>query len=146
MEMKWHELFPKEKRPTMEDIADYTGEAKDLWLSLASHFESAYKAAPKLTYSGCGMKPGWNVKYQKSGKAFGTLYPQENAFDVMIIIGYNLETEMTNALPLLSEQTACLYQTAGDYMKIGKWMMLRIDNQQILEDYKRIVAVKYLSR
>lgn len=140
--MNWNDLFPKDKQPTMEDITDYIGEAKELWLSLISYFESAYKATPKMTYSGCGMKPGWNVKYQKSGQAFGTLYPQENSFDIMIVISYKLDASMESTLPLLSEPTANLYLSASDYMKMGKWMMLRIDNKQILEDYKKIIAVK----
>lgn len=140
--MSWNDLYPKNKLPTIEDMADYIGDAKELWLSLTSYFELVYKTSPKITYSGCGMKPGWNVKYQKSGQAFGTLYPQENAFDIMVIISYKLDTLMESTLPLLSEQTANLYRSAGDYMKISKWMMLRIDNERTLEDYKKIIAVK----
>ena len=92
--MNWNTIYPKDQKPTMDDIANYIGEAKDLWLSLISYFDTTYKVKPKLSYSGCGMKPGWNVKYQKSGQAFGTLYPQENAFDVMAIISYKLDSQM----------------------------------------------------
>lgn len=140
--MDWHLLYPANKQPTMGDIANYIGESKDIWMSLVSYLETNYKAKPKLTYSSCGMKPGWNVKFQKSGQSFGTLYPLENAFDVMIIISYKLDSEMEKILPALSEQTADLYRTAGDYMKIGKWMMLRINNKQVLDDYLKIIAVK----
>lgn len=142
--MEWHRLYPKDKEPTLEEIASYTGSAKDLWLAATSYIESTYKAKPKLTYSGCGAKPGWNVKYQKSGQAFGTYYPLENAFDVLMVISYKLGPAMEEALPVLSQQTADLYRSAGDYMKIGKWMMLRIDKMQTLEDLKTIIAVKLL--
>lgn len=43
---------------------------------------------------------------------------------------------------MLSEQTANLHRLAGDYMKLGKWMMLRINDKQVLDDYMKIVAVK----
>lgn len=140
--MDWNLMYPNNKQPTMNDISNYIGESKDLWILLMSYFDTVYKVKPKLTYSCCGMKPGWNIKYQKNGQSFGTIYPQENAFDVMIIISYKFNSEMEKILPGLSEQTANLYRSAGDYMKLGKWMMLRINDKQVLDDYMKIVAVK----
>ncbi|NLA86994.1 MAG: DUF3788 domain-containing protein [Clostridiales bacterium] len=140
--MEWHQLYPRATEPSMEEIAEYIGGAKDLWLSLTSYFESTYNAKPKITYSGCSGMPGWNVKYQKSGQAFGTLYPKEDFFDVMVILSYRLEPAMETILPSLSKETATLYRNAGDYMKIGRYMMLRIDSKETLEDYKKIVSVK----
>lgn len=142
LNMNWNELFPSDVEPSMNDIAEYIGEAKDLWLSLTTYMETAYQAKPKLSYSGCSMKPGWNIKYQKSVQCFGTLYPLVNAIDCMIIVSYKLDSIMNETLPLLSNYTADLYRSADDYMKIGKWMMLRIDSEKTLEDYKKIVAVK----
>ena len=137
--MKWHELYPISTQPSMDDIASYIG--TDLWTSLTTYFESAYKAKPKISYSNCSM-PGWNVKYSKNGVAFGTLYPAEGAFDVMVIVTYKLTEKMELILPSLSEKTAELYRNAGDYMKMGKYMIFRIAEEQMLEDYKKIVAVK----
>ncbi len=140
--MKWNELFPGDKTPALEDISDYVGSVKDLWLSLISYFDTEYKIKPKLTYSGCSGMPGWNIKFQKSGQAFGTWYPHQDAMYVMIVISYKLDPEMERILPELSDYTADLYRNAGDYMKIGKWMMLKADNERVFEDYKKIAAVK----
>jgi hypothetical protein len=140
--MNWNELFPKDREPTFEDIAGYVGTVRDQWLSLIAYFETAYKARPKLTYSGCSGMPGWNIKFQKSGQAFGTWYPQQDAFYVMIVVSYRLDADMERILPELSDYTADLYRNAGDYMKIGKWMMLKADSAQVFEDYKKIAAVK----
>ncbi len=38
------------------------------------------KAIRQLEYSKCSLKPGWNVKYKKSGKALCALYPMEDYF------------------------------------------------------------------
>ena len=140
--MQWYELFPSDKEPDFEDIANYVGTVKDLWLSLIDYFETTYKVKPKLTYSGCSGMPGWNIKFQKSGQAFGTWYPQEDAFYVMIVVSYKLDAEMERILPELSAYTADSYRQAGDFMKTGKWMMLKVDNTQVFEDYKKIVEVK----
>ena len=122
--MKWNELYPKEKQPTLDDVADYVGKVKSLWLSMILYFETAYKIKPKLTYSGCSGMPGWNIKFQKSGQAFGTWYPQKNQLYVMVIISYKLDNEMQKILPELTDYTANLYRNAGDYMKVGRWMMI----------------------
>ena len=141
--MEWHEIFPKEQKPAMEDIEGYIGgDAKALWRQLMSYMESAYNAKPKLTYSGCSGKPGWNVKFQKGKESFGTLYPEENSFSVLIVISYRLTPLMDAILPKLSPEIADLYRQAGDYMKLGKWMMFRISDAAGLEDYKNIISVK----
>ena len=44
-----------------------------------------------MTYSGCGMKPGWNLKFQKGNVAFGTWYPGQNAFKGYICMGTDIE-------------------------------------------------------
>lgn len=141
--MEWKEIYPSNHEPSMEEIADYIGgEAKELWESLIKHMSSSYMIKPKLSYSVCAGKPGWNIKFQKSGQSFGTLYPEENSFSVFIVISYKLDSKMTDILPQLSPSVAELYRQAGDYMKIGKWMMLQIKDKEGVEDYKRIVSIK----
>jgi len=139
--MRWHELYPKEIIPDMGALAEYMGEGRPLWLSLTRRMaERGVK--PKLTYSVCSGKPGWNVKYQKGGQALGTFYPEENAFSALVVVAYRQWPEVERILPELSEPVAGLVRAAGDYMKMGKWLMLRIDTPEALEDLKRIIAAK----
>lgn len=141
--MLWKEIFPSDRQPSMDQISEYIGgEAKDLWLSLLEYMDKEYNIKPKLTYSICAGKPGWNIKLQKSGQTFGTLYPEENSFSVLIVISYKLAPEMEAIIPKLSTDTAELYKNAGDYMKVGKWMMLNVTDLIGLEDYINIVSVK----
>ncbi|NLK88389.1 MAG: DUF3788 domain-containing protein [Clostridiaceae bacterium] len=141
--MEWHELFPQEKQPDMEQISEYIGgSAAKLWDSLIDYMDKAYKAKPKMTYSVCSGKPGWNIKFQKSGKSFGTLYPEKGSFSVFLVVSYKLDPLMEAILPMLTPETAELYSNAGDYMKMGKWMMFRISDESGVQDYKKICEVK----
>ncbi|MBP7175086.1 MAG: DUF3788 domain-containing protein [Thermoclostridium sp.] len=141
--MEWHELFPQERQPTMENIAAYIGgESSLLWQSLIDYMQKAYQLKPKMTYSVCSGKPGWNIKLQKSGQSLGTLYPEKNAFSVLVVFSYKLDPIMEAILPMLSPEMADLYRNAGDYMKIGKWLMFQINNATTVEDYKKMMAVK----
>lgn len=141
--MQWTEVFPSTRQPSIDEIADYIGgDGKKLWQSLMNHMDSAYGAKPKLSYSACAAKPGWNVKFQKSGQSLGTLYPKENAFSVMIVVSHKLDPLMRSILPDLSPATAELCNKADDYMGMGKWMMLRINDPTTLQDYMKILTVK----
>lgn len=141
--MEWKEIFPSDRQPSMDQIEDYIGgNGKSLWQSLIDYMDKSYKVKPKLFYSGCSGKPGWNVKFQKSGQSFGTLYPEEDSFSVLLVISYKLDPLMENVLPKLSPEIGDLYKNAGDYMKMGKWIMFRIKDQFGLEDYKQLITAK----
>ena len=140
--MTWNELYPKSRQPIMSDIADYAGAFKPIWLDLLAYFETAYKCKPKMAHSICGMKPGWNLKFQKSNTAFGTWYPLPDAFDVMFVWSYALDPEMMLLLPTLTPQMTGHVEKAEDFMKNGRWIMFCADNEEIVEDYKRMCAVK----
>jgi len=142
--MTWNELFTKDHQPMMEDIAKYSGSFEPVWNDLLDYFQIAYKCVPKMTYSVCGMKPGWNLKFQKSSASFGTWYPQPDAFDCMFIWSYKLDREMMLLLPELTEVMYEHVNGAQDFMKNGRWIMFRADNKDIVEDYKRMCAVKKL--
>lgn len=127
----------------MQDFSAYIGgEAGSLWQSLLDYMEKAYKAKLKMTYSVCSGKPGWNIKLQKSGQSFGTLYPEKNAFSVFVVFSYKLDPVMEAILPALTPEMADLYRKAGDYMKLGKWLMFQINSTAGVEDYKKMMAVK----
>ena len=140
--MLWHELYPGEILPEMDAIAEYMGGAKPLWLSFCDHVEREFGVKPRLTHSVCSGKPGWNIKYQKSGKTLGTFYPEEGSFSVLIVLSDKLAPAMEAALPRLSPETAKLYRDAGEYMKTGVWMMMRVDSETALRDLETVLAVK----
>ena len=140
--MMWHDLFPQDRQPLMDDVTAYSGSFGPVWRDVISYFERAYQCKPKMTYSCCGMKPGWNLKFQKSNTAFGTWYPQPGAFDVMFTWSYKLDAEMMLLLPMLTPQMAGHVERAEDFMKNGRWVMFCADNMGIIEDYKKMCAIK----
>lgn len=114
--MQWKDLYPQFNQPSFEAMADYIGgNGKKLWDSLFGYMSSAYGAKPKMTYSTCSGKPGWNVKFQKSGQSFGTLYPEEGSFSVFMVISYKHEAEMELLRNELSPEMRTRYDNAQDY-------------------------------
>lgn len=145
--MDWNELYTKDKQPSYVEIEEYIGgDGRGLWKSLFTYMTDAYGAKPKMSYSGCSGKPGWNVKFQKSGTAFGTLYPEQGAFSVFMVISYKSDEEMAAAKMLLSPEMRARYEEAQDYMKMGKWLMFRVKSDEDLQDYKLLMSVKMKPR
>jgi hypothetical protein len=71
--------------PDYDEIAGYINPpAQELWKQVNSFIQERYKASPKTMYSKCSGKPGWNVKYQKSGKSVCTLYPEKDGFVALV--------------------------------------------------------------
>lgn len=141
--MEWKDLYPHINQPSFEAMAEYIGgEGRRLWDSLFDYMNTAYSAKPKMTYSTCSGKPGWNVKFQKSGQSFGTLYPEEGSFSVFMVISYKHDAEMEMLRNELSPEMCTRYDNAQDYMKMGKWMMSRISSDTDLQDYKLLMSIK----
>lgn len=141
--MEWNYMYPQINQPSFEAMAEYIGgEGRRLWDSLFDYMNCEYSAKPKMSYSGCSGKPGWNVKFQKSGQSFGTLYPEEGSFSVFIVISYKHEAEMEILRNALSPEMRAQYDNAQDYMKMGRWMMFRVSNEADLRDYKLLLSVK----
>lgn len=141
--MDWNLMFGKDNQPSFEEMAKFIeGEARELWEQLFSHMENCYGVKPKMSYSGCSMKPGWNVKLQKGSTSFGTLYPERNMFSVFMVISYKLLPEAENIRFMLSEKAVKMLDEAGDYMKMGKCVMFSVESEQDLSDYKLLMSVK----
>ena len=68
-----------------------------------------------------GKKHGWSLRYKKS-KSFCTLIPEKNRFALLIVFGDT-------------------YDKAATYYD-GKWLLLTIDSNKVVEDVLRLLAIK----
>lgn len=137
--MKWCEVFPASTQPDKRQIADFI--QNPLWDEINGTLQSTYKTEPKYSYSGCSMQPGWNVKYQKSGKSLCTLYPMQGYFIALVVVGPKEMAEAELLLPFLSNGVREIFANT----KTGqgaKWLMLDIWDKETLEDALRLVALR----
>lgn len=72
--MEWSLIYGDDLQPDTVDITDFIGKGAPLWTDLQAYLDSAYHVPPKMAYSRCSAQPGWNVKYQKSGKSLCTVF------------------------------------------------------------------------
>ncbi|MTI55722.1 DUF3788 domain-containing protein [Geosporobacter ferrireducens] len=141
--MEWNILYDPNNPPTLDDISKYVG--SELWENLNAFLEGGYKIQPKFSYSRCSMQPGWNVKYQKSGKSLCTLYPMEGFFIALVVIGNKESFEAELMLPSFSKYTQSLYHNTA-FSAGGRWLMINVTEPAILEDVISLVQIRAKSK
>lgn len=139
MDMKWYNLYGPCNPPGLDNISEYVH--NKLWQDLNRFLQNTYQIQPKLAYSRCSMQPGWNVKYQKSGKSLCTLYPMENYFITLVVIGNKEIHEAELLIPLCSKYTQVLYQETK-FSPGGRWLMIKVTDRSILEDVMNLIQIR----
>lgn len=135
----WNELYGKDNMPTMERIKDYVN--NELWDNLCNYIETTYNVLPKIEYSSCSMQKGWNVKYKKGGKSLVTLYPMENYYIALVVIGQKEKLEADFMILTCSSYTQNLYNNT-EHSKMGSWLMIEVDNEEIYNDVITLIHLR----
>lgn len=137
--MEWSKLFPREHQPSPEEIDAFI--VSPLWKELSDYLEETYGSSPRYEYSGCGMQPGWNVKYKKGGNALCTLYPMEGFFIALVAPSDKSADEVAALLPSLTPYVRELYEQAPPYIG-GRWLMIHVRDEAILRDVKALILIR----
>jgi hypothetical protein len=132
------DILNKNYEPSFDEITEYI-DKKDMWIEINNHINSTFKSKPKMFYSRCSAKPGWNVKYKKSSKAICTLYPDKDYFTALVVLN---DADMklfdkNNFSKYLND----LYDNCSLFNNT-KWLMIEIRNKEILNDVKKLMELK----
>lgn len=129
--------------PTYDEIVGYIDlPAQELWRQINHFIQQRYKASPRIMYSKCSGKPGWNVKYQKSGKSLCTLYPEKDGFVALVVITLDMLPVIEALSEELTEETLQTIRTARPFNGT-KWLMLQVKNDLQLSDVKQLLLLKH---
>ncbi len=137
--MEWEKLYAENSPPSFEDVEAFIGSA--LWPQINAYLQDTYGAQPKLTYSRCSMQRGWNIKFQKGGRALCTLYPMGGFFIALVVIGEREAQEAELLLPSCCEYTQSLYHNTAAAMG-QRWLMLHVTGPAVLEDVKSLIRLR----
>ena len=134
------DLQNRDYRPTLDEFGAYI--RNPVFSHFCAEMTETYSGREKIEYSACSMEKGWNVKFQKSGKTLCTIYPREQYFTVMLVIGRRekdaFEAMLPNCCPAMRE----IY----DRTKEGngqRWLMIDVEDQdQLYRDMLRGIALR----
>jgi hypothetical protein len=128
--------------PSFEEINDYIDRpGRVLWREIGTHLRQHYRASPRITYSGCSGKPGWNVKYQQSGKSLCTLYPEKDGFVALVVITLDRVPLIEGIQDELEPEVFDIMRAARPFNKT-LWLMIPVYRAAILNSVKQLIALK----
>jgi len=128
--------------PSMDEITLYIDEkGRKNWLEMIGFIEGNFKTKQQIDYSTCSGKPGWNLKYKKSGKALCTIYPEKDSFTVLLVLGRKeravFEETREDYCPYIND----LYDQCTLFNGT-KWLMIEVTSNSILEDVEELIKMK----
>ena len=126
--------------PTLEEIGAYV--SNFVFVQFCKEMKTKYNCNEKIEFSSCSWEHGWNVKFKKSGKTLCIIYPRENYFTVLVVVGQK-EKEAVEAL--LQECTLELRDIYSQ-TKTGngqKWLMIDLeDNNEMYSAVFRLIDIR----
>ena len=135
----WHELFPLDREPSMDDIAAYID--NPLWDSFTAFIDETYGAQPRIEYSRCGGAPGWNVKYKARSRALCTVYPHDGFFICMVSVGSKEKEEAEALVAVADPYVRAVYERSAD-SSMGRWLMIEVTSEAILRNAEALLLLR----
>ena len=127
--------------PNDSEIGEWIGkEAHKYWKHVTRMIEQIYPNVFTPEWLFGGKKHGWSLRYKKS-KSFCTLIPEKNRFALLIVFGAEERAKVEAMRDSLSQHTQTEYDDAKTYHD-GKWLLLTIDTDEVVEDVIQLLAVK----
>jgi hypothetical protein len=128
--------------PTFDQISEYINPpTRAVWLNMNNFILDTFKASPKISYSVCAGKPGWNVKYQKSGKSICTLYPEKDCLIALVVIKLELAALLQQAQPPLHPLILNMMAKSKPFNNT-LWLMIPVGDEAVLECVKDLLVQK----
>jgi hypothetical protein len=134
-------MTQRDNPPSDSEIGEWIGKSSyKYWKCVTQLIEQAYPNVFTPEWLFGGKKHGWSLRYKKS-KSFCTLIPEKNRFALLIVFGAQERAKVDAMKDSLSQQTQKEYNEATTYHD-GKWVLLTIDSDKVVEDVMRLLAVK----
>ena len=136
-------MFEKEKFnhiPTEYEMKQYINNT--LWENFCEFMRNTYNTKIKFEFSKCNWEYGWNVKFKKGSKSLCTVYPRENYFTILIVIGKREKKLFEDMFSSFSSDIRKIYKETSEGNG-QKWIMIDLENKdKKYEDVKKIIELR----
>lgn len=126
--------------PTEDEMKHYI--RNHLWEIFSNDMKNTYRIIPKFEFSKCNWEHGWNVKFKKGSRSLCTVYPRENYFTVLVVIGKKEKAPFKAILSTLDTDIQQIYKETPEGNG-QKWLMIDLeDHNKRYEDVLRIIEIR----
>ncbi len=132
-------LLDKEHQPTEADIAQTIGQALAVWNELRRFIEASYDLVPEVKYG--GKNYGWLLHYRQGRRTLCDLYPETDAFTVLIVLGKQESEAALAQLDRLSPEVRRVFENTPP-LHDGRWLWLRPASMDDTRSIEMLLAIK----
>lgn len=126
--------------PSLDEMAEYVH--NPVFLEFCDDMKTEFNVKEQLDFSSCSWEYGWNVKFKKSGKNLCTIYPREEYFTVLVVVGKKQREAVEDILPDCSDRIKDVYHQTQEGNG-QKWLMIDLeDKDKTYEDVLRLVNIR----
>lgn len=126
--------------PSLDEIAEYIH--NPVFLEFCEDIKTKFNAKEQLDFSSCSWEYGWNVKFKKSGKSLCTIYPREEYFIVLVVIGKKQKEAAEAMLPDCSARIKEIYHQTQEGNG-QRWLMIDLeDKDKTYGDVLQLIGIR----
>ena len=138
------DIEDKSYPPTLAEIDAYIG--NPLFGDLLRHMEETYRPRINIPYSGDTVLLGWNVQFQRAGRALCRVYPRKGFFPMLLVVEPKEKQRVEALLPSLGREFAEVYRSTKEGMG-QRWLLIDLFAPGALyEDAKRVIRIRSESK
>ncbi len=134
-------MFDRTRKLTEAEIQSFIedSDAVKAWNHLNAYLSSNYELNREILYY--GDKYGWLVRYRKTKRTLVSIFPEKLSFSFLIVFG---KQEIGKFITSQSEFQPSIVEVFKNTKKLhdGKWIWIRVVDDSILEDLKKLIAIK----
>lgn len=132
-------LLDKSVVPTEDTIAALLSHSYPLWEDVCGYLLQADKILVETKYF--TKKYGWSKRFYKGNKTICYLFPDADAFTVLVVLGQKEVERVEGIKNELGESTYNAIMTT-EHFHDGRWVWLRIAESSEASSLKKIIDVK----
>ena len=137
--MPFQRMLNKDIAPSEDEILSTIGENSGLWIDMRKYVEENYDFSPELVFY--GKKHGWTIRYRKSGKTLISLFPEEGAFSILLVLGKKEVDKVDSVIENLSLNVRSIFEST-EQLHDGRWLWIRVFSKEDIESAKLILLAK----
>lgn len=137
--MLYQRMLDRDNQPTEDELSKTIGEKSSLWDKMRKYLEEYYDFIPELVFY--GKKHGWTIRYRKSGKTLCSLFPEKDAFTVLVVLGKKEVEKMYSLIDKLNSDVRSVFENT-EQLHDGRWLWIRVLSEDDIESIKLLMNAK----
>ncbi len=137
--MAYERFLNKNQMPGEAEILLALGPAKPLWLAIHAYIGQRYDftAEPVFFTKTCG----WSTRYRKGKKTLCYLFPENEAFSILMVMGKEEALRADGLKDQLNEAVRNVFETT-EQLHDGRWMWIRATEMSDVQSIQLLLAAK----